>query len=488
KPGLYSSTDAGLTWTYDNLEDPGGAADATSATSVVYDDVAKRFLAAIRYHGFYYSTDGLTWYRLANQPGGAVLNTTACPAISTANGRTCPIYRAELTAVPNRDEVYAWYVSLDANGNAIDQSIWESTNGGNSWSSSPISDTGITNCGDSFGCGVAGGDYNLELLAAPNGGGTDLYAGAVNLYKCKINSQNPSCGASPFINLTHVYGCDPIAAPSHVHPDQHALAAMILNQGNDYQSELLYYANDGGIYRTLNGFTGLGSGVCSQANEFEDLNDDLGSMAQFVSFSQHPSDPDTLLGGSQGNGSPATNQGTVSLGWWSVLGGDGGYNAIDPLSASNFYASNPDVPPQGLGIQCCPKGMNCHTGDFDFVVTSGTLGGDDGAFNFPFILDPGTTSNMLVGTCRIWRGPRSGGTYTLLSPNFDTLGSGSCLGNEVNQVQAIAASGTPDSDGSSIIYATTSGLGPINGPLTSPSGGRVWVTTKASGGSASFND
>ncbi len=36
-----------------------------------------------------------------------------------------------------------------------------------------------------------------------------------------------------FINLTHVYGCDPIAAPAHVHPDQHALAYMIPSAGSD---------------------------------------------------------------------------------------------------------------------------------------------------------------------------------------------------------------------------------------------------------------
>ena len=35
---------------------------------------------------------------------------------------------------------------------------------------------------------------------------------------------------------------------------------------------------------------------------------------------------------------------------------------------------------------------------------------------------------------------------------------------------------------------TTDGLGPLDGPLTSPSGGNVWVTTNATGGSASFSE
>jgi hypothetical protein len=52
----------------------------------------------------------------------------------------------------------------------------------------------------------------------------------------------------------------------------------------------------------------------------------------------------------------------------------------------------------------------------------------------------------------------------------------------------MAVAGTPDSNGSSIIYVTTSGLGPLDGPLESPTGGRVWVTTNATAGPAAFVD
>jgi hypothetical protein len=211
-------------------------------------------------------------------------------------------------------------------------------------------------------------------------------------------------------------------------------------------------------------------------------------MAQFVSFSQHPSDPNTMLGGTQDNGSPATSTATTNLGWTNVLGGDGGYNAIDPIASSNFYASNPDVPPEGLGVQLCASGVYCNNSSFNFVVTSSGLDGDDGAFYFPFLLDPGSSSAMLIGTCRVWRGPRTGGTFNALSPNFDTLGAATCTGSEVNQVRALAAAGTNDGSGSGVVYATTSGLGPLEGPTQSLAGGRVWVTTNASAGLAAFID
>ena len=103
------------------------------------------------------------------------------------------------------------------------------------------------------------------------------------------------------MNLTHVYGCIPISAPSHVHPDQHAMAYMIPTSGTDSGNALLFFANDGGLYRSLNGFSfGPDSGTCAARNEFEDLNQNLGSMTQFVSFSHHPTDPNTLLGGTEG--------------------------------------------------------------------------------------------------------------------------------------------------------------------------------------------
>src|ERR1700693_2586564 len=140
--GLYTSTDAGQSWTYNALFS--GASEATSETSVVYNAAAGLFFAAIRYHGFYSSPDGLTWTRLANQPGSTgLLSPAACPQNYSTS---CPIYRAEITVVPGRNEMYVWFVSLTSTGVVVDQGIWEAGNGGASWTQ--ISDSGIINCGD----------------------------------------------------------------------------------------------------------------------------------------------------------------------------------------------------------------------------------------------------------------------------------------------------------------------------------------------------
>jgi hypothetical protein len=486
--GLYTSTDAGQTWSYNTLF-PGGAGEATSATSVVYNGAAGLFFAALRYHGFYSSPDGLNWTALTAQPGApGLLNTAACPANYSTN---CPIYRGEITVVPGRNEMYVWFISLDSNDNPVSQGIWQSLNGGAAWTQ--INDSGITNCGDPDGCGVQQGSYNLDLLAVPNcpngtetctGNPTDLYAGAINLYKCSITSINPTCANTQFLNLTHVYGCNPLGELAHVHPDEHAMAFTIPSTGAD----LMYFANDGGIYRALNGFSGLETGACSGANQFDDLNQNLGSMTQFVSFSQSATNANLLLGGTQDNGSPATASATTSLSWGNVLGGDGGYTAIDP-NTGNWYSSTPDTGFGTLNIEECSSGVNCTNSLFNEVVNSGDVGGDDGSFYFPYILDPQSTSALLVGTCRIWSGSRTGGAFTALSLNFDTFGIGTCSGAEVNTVRAIAAGGPANTAGSEVIYATTDGPG--SNDLSTPTGGNVWVTTNAtavSGTSSTFTN
>jgi hypothetical protein len=482
--GLYTSTDAGQTWSFDAMFS--GAAEATSATAVTYNATAGLFFAAVRYHGFYSSPDGLTWTRLATQPGAAgLLSTTACPQNYVSS---CPMYRGEITVVAGRNEMYVWFVSLSSGGSPVDEGIWQSKNGGASWTQ--ISDSGIIGCGDGDGCGVDQAFYNLELLAVPNGASaTDLYAGTINIYKCSIDSSNPTCSSTAFINLTHVYGCSPLSALAHVHPDQHALAYMIPSSGTESGAALMYFANDGGIYRALNGFTGLNTGACSGTNQFDDLNQGLGSMTQFVSFSQHPTDANTLLGGTQDNGSPATATATTSSSWGNVLGGDGGYNAIDP-NTNHWFTSNPDTGGGSLNIDECSSGIGCNDSLFNLVVGSSDVGGDDGSFYFPYILDPQSTTTLLVGTCRVWSGPRAGGAFTALSLNFDTLGTGTCSGGEVNTVRALAAWGPTNASGSLVIYATTDGLGP-NFLSSQPVGGNVWVTTNAtavSGVSSNFKN
>jgi hypothetical protein len=470
--GLYFSQDGGVSWNRVTLSD--GAVPA-SASAVIYNPTqgaTGTFYAFIRRHGLYSSTDAQNFTRVAAQPG-AGLASANCPAGSNAN--TCLIYRGEFAVVPGRNEMYAWIVDVqpDIDGNPVpaDEGIWQSLNGGASWAQIP--DNGITNCGDNAfgpgnsGCGVEQGYYNLELAAIPDGGATDIYAGAINLYKCTL-AGGTTCAQGDWINLTHVYGCNPgpLGAPAHVHPDQHGIAFTVASGKSPG-----YFAHDGGISRTLDGYAGLNTGSCAGTNQFDSLSDTLGSMTEFVSFSVHPTSADILLGGTQDNGSPRTGSATSSSTWQNALGGDGGFNAINPTNPSEWFAANPY-----LTIMKCESGPACSDAGFFDVVSPSNLGGDQGAFYTPYILDPQNSNEMLVGTCRVWRISTSGTAPLQLSNDFDTLGTGLCTGGETNLVTALAAGGPADiHNNSTVVYAVTNGYGPLSG---NP-GGEVWVTTNA---------
>lgn len=459
-PGLYTSTDAGQTWTL-ALQ---GVATGIGATSVIYDAASHKFFAFLQFEGYYVSGDGLHWSRMANQPGTALHN---CP-IGNTGVPVCLVFRGEMAVVPGREELYTWYVTIDQQGNIGDGGIYKTTNAGGSWQQ--VSDSGITNCGDGAGngCGTEQGWFNLTLAAVPNGAGTDLYAGAVNLYKCSITASNSLCAARPFINLTHVYGCTPLGSLAHVHPDQHGISFLRLSPSQ----VVMYFANDGGIYRALNGYA-LNSGACGTApNPFQDLNATMGSMSQFVDFSNAPGDAATLLGGTQDNGSPATDA-NYGSNWISVNAGDGGFNVIDPSNPQTWFTTNTDV-----SVQRCNDGINCLAQTFDPIVTNSTVGGDHGFFYTPFILDPQADSRMMVGTCRLWRGNSDGSGFAPLSYNFDTVmnqtPNQACSGSETQLIRSIAAGGPNTGNGSSVIYVGTEGGVDPNTQGNLP--GHIWVS------------
>ncbi|HLK31814.1 MAG TPA: hypothetical protein VKT29_01910, partial [Terriglobales bacterium] len=460
-PGLYTSGDGGQTWTLALSGVPGGG-----ATSVIYDAVSHQFFAFLQFEGYYRSGDGVNWTRLANQPGTALQN---CP-VGNNGGPFCNVFRGEMAVVPGREELYTWYVTIDNQGNIGDGGIYKSTNAGSSWQQ--VDDSGITNCGDGTGngCGTQQGWFNLTLAAVPNGGGTDLYAGAVNIFKCTITAGNNTCATSPFINLTHVYGCSPLGSLAHVHPDQHGISFVQVSNSQ----VIMYFANDGGIYRALNGYA-FRSGTCGgPPNPFQNLNGTMGSMAEFVDFSNAPADAATLLGGTQDNGSPATDAAHGSS-WISVNGGDGGFNAIDPNFPDTWFTSNTDV-----SVQRCNDGINCLGQTFDNIVTNSTVGGDHGFFYTPYILDPQADTRMMVGTCRLWRGNSDGSGFTPLSYNFDTVlnqtPNQACSGNETQLIRSIAAGGPNTANGSSVIYVGTEGGYGSNGNLVSSN---IWATNNA---------
>jgi hypothetical protein len=465
RPGPYYTLDAGLTWHLGAVKDAGLPIDPASAIDVVYNRTQHKFFAAMRFHGIYSSSDGISWFRLPAQPGGNAMAEGICPP---AKSPSCPMYRAVMSVRPGADEMYVWF-----NNGSVDQGVFQTKDGGNTWVQ--ILGPSVFSCqGDTAGC-ISGTQlpYNLTMAAVPTTSGTDLYIGHVNLFKCSLTASNPICAAGldsngNWLNLTHVYGCTPPAAPAHVHPDQHAIEFATSNPN------IMYFGNDGGVYRTLNASGGLVSGSCNVSNAFDNLDANFGSMAQFVSFSVHPTDSSTILGGTQDNGSPAIDalhSGANGFTWQAVAAGDGAYSEINPNQPMEWFTAETHV-----SVFRCSLGIACSQSAFQLVISPPQVDFDESDFYTPYMLDPQNTNSILIGTCRVWRGPSSGVGWSsgnALSLNFDTGAPSVCSSPVTNIVTALASGGPSTSNGSQVIYAGTAV-------------GNIFVTTNADGGPSTW--
>jgi hypothetical protein len=406
--GLYYSTNAGVTWQMGLILDgsqvvqrpTSGGWPGNAATAVVWNPVRQMFFAAVRFHGYYQSPDGISWTRLAQQPG-AGLTTTACPTNPSGTGSTaCPIFRGALAVQPATGDTFA--LTVDANN--LDQGLVQDV--------CALSGTSCTNPSIAFGkkltstplevgsgsTAIAQADYNLALAAVATGAGattdTLLFTGTVDLYRCSLGT---GCVLRNTTNAEN--GC---AAPAKVSPAQHAIA-VLANAGTGTTPVLRYVGNDGGLWRSTDGVNQQQT-PCSadNANHFQNLNSGLGSLADVVGFAQHPTDSATLLAGLGANGTAATGGATTSSIWPQIAAGEGGTVAIDPANPQNWYVSTA----AGVSIRFCGNGNACAATNFNGLPTIGytQVNTDASLIAPPFLLDPALPTDVLIGTCRVWRG------------------------------------------------------------------------------------
>ena len=460
--GLYVSNDAGQTWQLSTVMDGTQVVQQGSflggtyspATSVVWNPVRQRFYAAIRFHGYYESADGLTWSRLAAQPASG-MTLQNCPTLGSS--ASCPLFRGALAVQPATGDTFAFTVDANNNDAGLFHDVCGAT-GGSCTSSAPTFDEQVNSAPLEVGSGsteILQGDYNLVLTAAPSGTDTLLFAGSIDIYRCSLGS---GCALRNTTNAQN--GC---ATPAGVAGAQHAIAA---------HGSLSFFGNDGGLWRSTDGVAETG-GVCSASDSahFDNLNGALGSLAEVVTFAQDPVDPGTLLAGLGAMGSAGTGSASSASAWQQMSTGEGGTVAIDQQNPLNWYvATGP-----GVNIARCTNGSACGLADFAQTTIGGAqVDSDPSEIDAPWLLDPQDTSQMLVGTCRVWRGPSVGESSwissDLLSSPFGEPLSTTCNGSPV--VRSLAAGG-PTNDlgslpvvGSRVLYAgLAAGSSGISGHL-----------------------
>jgi len=487
-PGLYYSNDAGQTWQMATIQDgtaivqspqPLGTGEiGNSATSVVWDPVRAMFYAAVRSHGYYSSPNGVIWTRLTTQPG-TNLTTANCPVGANGVGSpNCPIYRGTLAVQAATGDLYALTVDV----NDLDQGLWQDLCGASSGSCAkpaPTFANRIDNGALEVGGGstvIAQGGYNLALNAASAAANTtNLYVGTVDLYRCTIAAGSSICSLRNTTNALD--GCN---APAQVAAAQHAIATVAQASG-----PIVFLGNDSGLWRSLDGVAETGS-VCSasDSSHFDNLNAAIGvggSLSEVVGFAQNPGNANILIAGLGANGSAASSTANGLSPWPQLSAGEGGYPAIDAVTPTNWYATIG----VGVNLDACPLGSNCAAVNFLPPATIGAtqVDADTSQMDTPTLLDPALTTSLLIGTCRVWRGPASNGaTWSNANALSPALGGTTIpCGLYSPMIRSIAAGGPSvtsanlQNSGSTVIYAGISGSRDGGGAIP----GHMFVTKTA---------
>jgi hypothetical protein len=229
---------------------------------------------------------------------------------------------------------------------------------------------------------------------------------------------------------------------------QHALA---WNPSNPLE---ILVGNDSGLWRSMDAIGETGQ-VCtsSDAAHFQNLNGGLGSLAEVESMSEVTASPYTMMIGLGANGTAGVKSTTGPAALWpQILGGEGGPVAIDPTNNSNWYVNNQ----AGVSIHLCSQPDECTAADFGTrpVIDMNVSGGDGLTMTTPapFLVDPLDPSQLLVGTCRVWRGPANGTAWSAanaISLFLDGVtGNAYCSGDAL--IRKMAAMALPG--GGEVIY------------------------------------
>ena len=476
--GLYYSLDSGTTWLLARITDGNGpdvqgpldgyaAGKGNAATSVVWNPVRGVFMAAVRFHGYYQSPDGVTWTRLASQPG-AGLTAAMCPTNPMIAGSpACPIFRGALAVNPLTGDTFAW--TVDENNQ--DQGIWQDVcapsgnvcgnalSFGKQWSTAPLeADTQLG------AVTIANGDYNLALAAVPSSQDTVLLAGDNDLWKCSL-----AMGCA-WRNSTNTATC----MSAQVSPYQHALEWSGANPLE------VFIGNDGGLWRSMDAIGETGSAcAATDASHWQNLNGGLGSLAEVESMPAVGGTPSNMMAGLGANGTAGVKAATsAAQNWPEILSGEGGPVAIDPTNENKWFVNNG----AGVSIHLCTKPDLCTPADFGSspAVTNADVGNDGLTMTqpAPFLVDPVDATQLLIGTCRLWRGPASGVGWTAanaVTPMLDgNRGIASCSGNAL--IRSMAAMALPG--GGEVVYVGI--YGTVDGGAT-VAGHVLSATMSASG-------
>ena len=197
------------------------------------------------------------------------------------------------------------------------------------------------------------------------------------------------------------------------HADHHVIV-----QAPNYSASnpVVYFGNDGGLYRSSNVFTAN----ANTNSSWENLNNNL-AIVQFYGGAGKRAAGGKIIGGTQDNGALMYSFGTD---WQRTAGGDGGFAAVDPVDDTTIYgeyvyASVHRKVGQNTRQYVC-NGITEALKSTSTSTYCGTNNPDPAKANFiaPFIVDPSNRDRMLVGANSLWMSNniRGAATWTAIKP------------------------------------------------------------------------
>lgn len=420
--GLWESTDGARSWTLRKEETEGNG-----GTDVEIDPQNPRIVYATFWNdGIYKSVDG---------------GRTFAPIMNF--GLDQPDYSDSRFSISishpspgGAGTLYAGFNWTDAKGEEPSR-VWKSTDGGASWTELPAGDDGPQGEADSVEnyCDIQC-SYDNVVEADPNHPDTVFVAGE---YGYDLSPQSGGVyrstdGGQTWENL----GWD-------LHPDFHAFAFDLKHAGG------VAIGNDGGVWYSPDGGGRPSRSEPLSDVDWEDLNAGGLTLGQFTSIATNPTLPARLWGGTQDNGTQRKS--ATSKTWFDMTSGDGGQVLVDPTDSNYVYGTY-------YGIQL----YRITDGGAQFFTNQSIVNGidlnDRSEFYVPFALNKQDTSQLFMGTYRLYRtdnakAPLPGDVqWKPISPDLTT----GCTGTAPNGARTCAISAIGLGGGEAVYTGSLDGL------------------------------
>lgn len=256
--------------------------------------------------GYFRSTDGINWVNIT-------------PSSITNQRRTVMCANPQ-----NENEVYFLTEIIGTPLSSVGHSLFKYTylsgdgsESGGTWndrSQNLPDDACELFIGDDFDFGTWRSQFSFDLCMTHHPTETDvLYIGGINIHRSN------SAFAQDDHSWIGGYRCNPDNPVSYSylnhHSDQHL---MVFSRSNP---NVMYSANDGGVYRTDN--------AMAETVEWTPLNNGyITTQFYTVGMEQGQSESDFVFGGMQDNGTWITNNTTTTQTWKEVHADDGSYGAL----------------------------------------------------------------------------------------------------------------------------------------------------------------